>query len=89
MRTDVNYSHYKNIREQVGEFCGTPIRLYDPFDLELDDALDVQNVRLRNQAMGCSDSPSTAEVLPGEVVCPDNIIRRKTTVEAGRNMSKA
>ena len=82
MRADVNYSHSKNIGEQVGEFCGVPIRSYNNFDLELDVALDVQRTVLRNQAMGCSDTPNTAEILPGEVLCSDNIIRRETTAEA-------
>ncbi len=82
MKADVNYSHSKNIGEQVGEFCGGPIRSYDNFNLELDVALDVQRTVLRNQAMGCSDIPNTAEILPGEVLCSDNIIRRETTAEA-------
>ena len=82
MRSDVNYSHSKNIGESIGEFCGVPIRTYNNFDLELDVALDVQRTVLRNQAMGCSDTPNTAEILPGEVLCSDNIIRRVTTTEA-------
>jgi hypothetical protein len=82
MRSDVNYSHSKNIGEAVGSFCELPIRSYDNFALELDVALDVQRTVLRNQAMGCSDIPTTAEILPGEVLCADNIIRRTTTAEA-------
>ena len=87
MRSDVNYSHSKNIGEAVGSFCGVPINSYDTFDLELDVALDSQSIILRNRAMGCSDIPSTAEILPGEVLCADNIIRRETTTEAtGKGM---
>src|ERR1035437_9573219 len=82
MRSDVNYSHSKNIGEAVGDFCGVPINSYSTFDLELDVALDAQRTALRNRAMGCSDVPSTAEILPGEVLCSDNIIRRETTAEA-------
>ena len=81
MRSDVNYSHSKNIGESIGEFCGVPIRTYNNFDLELDVALDVQRTVLRNQAMGCSDTPNTAEILPGEVLCADNLIRRETASE--------
>jgi hypothetical protein len=82
MRSDVNYSHSKNIGEAVGSFCGVPINSYNTFDLELDVALEAQRTVLRNQAMGCSDAPSTAEILPGEMLCADNIIRRVTTAEA-------
>ena len=82
MRSDVNYSHSKNIGEAVGNFCELLIRHYDNFDLELDVALDVQSTVLRNRAMGCSDIPNTAEIMPGELLCADNIIRRVTTAEA-------
>ena len=85
MRSDVNYSHSKNIGEAVGSFCGVPINSYDTFDLELDVALDSQNTILRNRAMGCSDIPNTAEILPGEKLCADNIIRRVTTSEVTGN----
>ena len=82
MRSDVNYSHSKNIGEAVGAFCELPIRSYDNFALELDVALDIQSTVLRNRAMGCSDTPNTAEIMPGELLCADNIIRRVTTAEA-------
>jgi hypothetical protein len=77
----VNYSHSKNIGEQVGDFCGTPILSYDGFGMDLDQALDVQQTVLRNQAMGCSDTPNTAEIMPGEMLCSDNMIRRATAAE--------
>ena len=83
MRADVNYSHSKNIGESIGhDFCGVPINAYSIFDLELDVALDAQRTVLRNRAMGCSDIPNTAEILPGELLCSDNVIRRETTAEA-------
>jgi hypothetical protein len=50
--------------------------------LELDVAVDAMKIVERNKAMGCSDIPNTAEVLPGQVICADNIIRRETTAEA-------
>jgi hypothetical protein len=82
MRTDVNFSHSKNIWEPIGhDFCGTPIRSYDKFDLELDQALDVQRTVLSNNASGI-EFPSTAEILPGETLCSDNVVRRMTTAEA-------
>ena len=82
MRSDVNYSHSKNIGEQVGNFCDVPILTYDNFELELDVESDTQKTVLQNKAMGCSDVPNTAEVLPGQVICADNIVRRTTTAEA-------
>lgn len=82
MRSDVNYSHSKNIGETVGDFHGVPICSYDPFELELDVESDVSATVLRNQTMGCSDIPNTAEILPGEVLCTDNIVRRTTAAEA-------
>jgi len=79
---DVNYSHSKNVGEQVGNFCDVPILAMDMFELDVDVALDSQRTVLINKAMGCSETPNTAEVLPGETICPDNIIRRTTTAEA-------
>lgn len=81
MRLDVNYSHSKNIGAQVGEFHGVPVNTYDPFDLELDEALSTQRTVLSNQASGV-EAPSAVEILPGEVLCSDNIVRRETTAEA-------
>ena len=82
MIADVNYSHSKNIGESIGhDFCGVPINAYSIFDLELDVAIDAQKTILRNRAMGCSDAPSTAEILPGEVLCSDSLIRRETSSE--------
>ena len=48
-------------------------------------ALDAQNTILRNRAMGCSDAPNTAEILPGEILCADNLIRRETASEVTGN----
>jgi hypothetical protein len=82
MRSDVNYSHSKNIGEQVGNFCDVPILTYDNFELEVDVAVDSMRTVEGNKAMGCSDIPNTAEVLPGQIICADNIVRRTTTAEA-------
>ena len=82
MRSDVNYSHSKNIGEQVGNFCDVPILTYDNFELELDVAVDSMRTVEGNKAMGCSDIPNTAEVLPGQIICADNIVRRVTAAEA-------
>lgn len=76
MRTDVNYSHSKNMGEAIGSFCDVPIRAYDNFELEVDLALASQWSVL----IGGASVP--AEILPGELLCSDNIIRRVTTAEA-------
>jgi len=79
---DVNYTHSKNIGAKVGSFCDVPIVELDTFEMDVDVAVDSQRTLLLNRAMNCSDIPNTAEVLPGEVICADNIIRRITTAEA-------
>jgi hypothetical protein len=93
MKTYVNHSHSKNLGSAIGEFCGTPIYQYDPLDLEVDDLLDVQNTVQGNRAMEAAFSVipvNIAEVMPGETVCADNIIRRVTTAEAeGREVTTA
>lgn len=79
MRADVNYSHSKNIGAEVGSFCDVPINSYDNFDLEVDKALASQWTVLIGKG---KDTSNTAEILPGEVLCSDNIVRRSTTAEA-------
>ena len=62
----------------VGEFCGTPIVTLDETGIRVDELRDTR----RRVFLGkSSKSPSTAEVLPGEVICSDNLIRRVTTAE--------
>ena len=81
MRSDVNYSHSKNIGEQVGNFCDVPILTYDNFELEVDVAVDSMRTVECLKASGI-DYPNTAEVLPGQMICADNIVRRMTAAEA-------
>lgn len=60
------------------EFCGSPILGID--SLAVKDAANrfiEEAVRLGKN----NPSPNTAEVLPGEEICPDNVIRRSTTAE--------
>jgi hypothetical protein len=80
MKSDVTYSHSKNIGEEVSNFCGTPIRIYNDLEMELDVLLDVQRTVIANKEVSAASIP--AEVMPGEVHCSDNIIRRETTAEA-------
>lgn len=64
----------------IGVFCGTPVRTVD-FNLSEDLALELaQDIIIANKAAG--ESPSYLEVLPGEEVCADGIIRRTTSAEA-------
>jgi len=56
----------------VGTFCQMPIVTLDELGVEVDVAVD-QGIRLRNSS-GTSIAP---ELLPGEVICADNIIRRE------------
>ena len=81
MKRDVNYTHSKNIGEQIGSFCDVPIVELDTFEMDVDASLETQRAVQSCKAMGCSDTPNTAEVLPGEVICVDNIVRRTTTAE--------
>lgn len=61
----------------VGNFCGTPIVTLDSLGIEADELRDL-NLRLMLSS-GVSVPP---EILPGEEICSDGIIRRSTTAEA-------
>jgi hypothetical protein len=61
--------------EIVGEFCGSPIRSYNLLELELEDDFDRQDIVHLSILF---NSKNTAEVLPGELICSDNITRRYT-----------
>jgi hypothetical protein len=84
MRSDVTYSHSRNVGEQVGDFCGVPICTMDMLDLEVDELLDAQRVVFANQLSEekLGPAPFLAEVLPGEEICTDNRIRRSTAGKA-------
>jgi len=60
----------------VGLFCGSPIVILDTLGVDVDVASD-QSIRLQNS----SGTSIPAEVMPGEEMCSDNIIRRITVDE--------
>jgi len=61
----------------VGSFCGQRIVTIDALGADADEVADL-HLRL----MASSGTSFPAEVLPGEEVCADGIIRRTTTAEA-------
>jgi hypothetical protein len=52
----------------------------DTLGAEVDQLVEIQRTIAINQALGTDTY--TAEVLPGEVVCEDGVVRRATTAEA-------
>ncbi len=76
-KLDTAYAHNSHIGKAIGNFCGTPIVNIDEWGIEVDILRDVIN-----RLAFSSGTSVPAEVLPGESICSDNIIRRTTTVEA-------
>lgn len=78
---DLLYSHSKNVGQKVvGEFCGSPIVTLDERAIDIDLLIETARIIEVNRSLGVESS--IVEVLPGEVICPDNIVRRSTTSEA-------
>jgi hypothetical protein len=59
-------------------FCGVPIQGIDEEQAEVDLVLEEVRLTVKNS----TGKSIPAEVLPGEEICKDNIIRRSTTAEA-------
>lgn len=79
LRLDPLYSHSKNLgAEQVGEFCGSPIVTMNQRAIDVDNLAEVQRMIEVNKGLTQSE---TSALLPGEVVCPDGVIRRSTAAE--------
>jgi hypothetical protein len=89
---DVLYSHSKNVGigyagaegklspERVGEFCGSPIVTLDQRAVGIDAIIEVSMVIEANKSF--TSEPVELNILPGEIVCEDGVIRRGTTAEA-------
>jgi hypothetical protein len=77
IQLDVNYAREEHLGDIVGVFCGSPIRTLDKRAVDAMEARDIQRTVLQKL-----DGPNTAELLPGQEICSDNIIRRSTTAEA-------
>lgn len=79
-KLDIICVNSKNVGEKViGHFCGSPIRELYMREVELDDLVDVNRTIEANRK---TPSTFTADLLPGEIVCTDGIVRRDTTSEA-------
>jgi len=75
-KLDNHVAHASRVGEKIGEYCGTPIVTLDTLGMEVDIERETYN-RVHN-----SSGPGiTAEIMSGEVLCKDNIIRRGTTAE--------
>lgn len=80
LKPDIQHTHGKNLGDKiVGEFCGSPIRELYRHEVEIDQTVETARTIEINRR---SNPPFTAELLPGEVICEDNVIRRGTTAEA-------
>jgi len=80
MKLDTTTVHNDRVATVVGDFNGTPVYSMDIAEVDFDAARESRRAVLaaRNQA---EPSVSTAELNAGEAVCPDNVIRRGTTLE--------
>jgi len=73
--------HNDDLGEVVGHFHGEPIRAWDPTNSKRRDNDRLASDLAMRQALKLNDA-NHAEVLPGQILCPDSIIRRVTTLEA-------
>ena len=82
MKLDISHTHNKNVeynQEPTGYFCGSPIRQMYTREMELDQIVDTD----RTIEINRNTPPALAvEILPGELICDDRIVRRSTTSEA-------
>lgn len=79
LKLDILHTSDKNLGCTVGEFCGSPIREMYTEEMEIDRIVDTR----RTIEIGRGGAPiSTVEILPGEMICEDGIVRRGTTAEA-------
>ena len=77
-KLDILFAHQDRVlRDDVaGYFCGQPIVGLDELDMEVDQMRDTIN-----RIASSSGTSIPAEVMPGEMICADNVIRRTTTRE--------
>jgi hypothetical protein len=90
LKLDNLYTHSKNVgptyshdglfaEDVLGTFCGTPIVALDERAVDVDLLVEIGRTIEANKV---SAQGNTAEVLPGELVCTDGIVRRETSAEA-------
>jgi hypothetical protein len=77
-KLDILFAHQNRVlRDDVaGYFCGQPIVDLDELGMEVDQMRDTIN-----RIASSSGTSIPAEVMPGEMICADNVIRRTTTRE--------
>jgi len=77
-KLDILFAHQDRVlRDDVaGYFCGQPIVGLDELGMEVDQMRDTIN-----RIASSSGTSIPAEVMPGEMICADNVIRRTTTRE--------
>ena len=77
-KLDILFAHQNRVlRDDVaGYFCGQPIVGLDELGMEVDQMRDTIN-----RIASSSGTSIPAEVMPGEMICADNVIRRTTTRE--------
>lgn len=79
IKLDNNIAHDSRVQREnvIGYFCNVPIITLDEEGMDADVQRDL-SMRMRFS----TGQSIPAEVLPGEEICSDNIIRRSTTAEA-------
>lgn len=75
--TQCDVIHSDDLGPVVGMFHGVPVRSYNPIAVEDREILDTK-IRVRTN----SKVESSIEILPGEVICKDNMVRRDTAAAA-------
>lgn len=89
IKLDNLYTHSKNVAPGythngilasniLGTFCGSPIVTMDSRAVDIDNIVEAARIIEENKG----GSTYTAEVMPGELVCTDSIVRRGTSAEA-------
>jgi hypothetical protein len=81
-KLDTLYSHSKNVglpQDRIGTFCGSPIVTLDQRAIDIDNILDISRTIEANKSF--TSEPVELNILPGEIVCEDGVIRRGTTAE--------
>ena len=79
LKLDILHTSDKNLGGKIGEFCGSPIREMYTDEMEIDRIVETARTIEINRG---TTPLSVLEILPGEMICEDGIVRRGTTAEA-------
>jgi hypothetical protein len=80
MKLDTTTVHNDRVAIVVGDFNGTPVYSMDIAEVDFDAARESRRAVLAAQNQS-EPSVSTVGLMAGEAICPDNVIRRGTTLE--------